>query len=109
MKSKLTSLFATMCAVVFSPAVTAQDQIKEPVKVTPEAYIRSETDRQFGNIENLVTGIKFSSVFVLYLRCTFFLSAAVAGGGGDLSESLKSARELRALPKKLPPPQGSAL
>ena len=56
MKTKLTSIFAFACAVVIS-ATQAKAQSDAPVKVTPETYIRAETDRQFGLITKIAGGL----------------------------------------------------
>ena len=56
MKLTLTSIFASACAVVISPA-PAHAQSETSVKVTPETYIRAETDRSFANISKQGGGI----------------------------------------------------
>ena len=57
MKTKLTSLFAVACALAISAAAHAQAQTTAPVKVTPETYIRAETDRQFAEIVKMAGGV----------------------------------------------------
>jgi hypothetical protein len=53
------SLFALGCALAISaPAhAHAQTQTTSPVKVTPETYIRAETDRQFAEIVKMAGGV----------------------------------------------------
>jgi len=57
MKAKLTSLVACVCALAISAAACAQAQTTATVKVTPETYIRAETDRQFGEIVKMSGGV----------------------------------------------------
>jgi hypothetical protein len=57
MKTKLISLFAFACALAISAAAHAQAQTTAPVKVTPETYIRAETDRQFAEIVKMAGGV----------------------------------------------------
>jgi hypothetical protein len=57
MKTKLTPLFAVACALAISAAAHAQAQTTAPVKVTPETYIRAETDRQFAEIVKMAGGV----------------------------------------------------
>ncbi len=57
MKAKNTALIAFVSAVVISAAAQAQDQATPPVKVTPETYIRAETDRQFGIVDKMAGGV----------------------------------------------------
>ena len=47
MRLKLTTIFVFACAVVNLAAVQAQAQSDAPVKVTPETFIRAETDARF--------------------------------------------------------------
>jgi len=53
---KITRLFAIACALAISPA-HAQAQTTTPMKVTPETYIRAETDRQFAEIVKMAGGV----------------------------------------------------
>jgi hypothetical protein len=57
MKTGRESLFVVACAFTISAATYAQVQTNSSVKVTPETYIRAETDRQFGEIEKMAGGI----------------------------------------------------
>jgi hypothetical protein len=56
MKTKLSSHFAFACALAIS-AAHAQAQTAAPVKVTPDTYIRAETDRQFAEIVKMAGGV----------------------------------------------------
>ena len=57
MKTRLTAIIAFACAVVMSTTVQAQAQSAAPVKVTPETYVRAETDRRFAGIIQGAGGI----------------------------------------------------
>jgi hypothetical protein len=57
MKTRLTSLLAFAFALGTSAPVPVQAQTSTPVKVTPETYIRAETDRQFAEIVKMAGGV----------------------------------------------------
>lgn len=57
MKTRLASFFAFACLLAISAAAYAESQTNTSVKVTPETYIRAETDRQFGEIVKMAGGI----------------------------------------------------
>lgn len=57
MRTKLTSLFALAFALAFLAAAHARAQTTAPVTVTPETYIRAETDRQFAEIIEMAGGV----------------------------------------------------
>jgi hypothetical protein len=68
MKTKLRGMFACICAVFIAVSgngsktgsaatPTTATAGKTGVKVTPETYIRAETDRQFGNIVKMAGGV----------------------------------------------------
>jgi hypothetical protein len=56
MNPKLASLFVFLCTLA-TTAADGRAQKTDPVKVTPETYIRAETDRQFGEIVKMAGGI----------------------------------------------------
>ena len=62
----ITSLFAFACALAIS-AAHAQAQTTAPVKVTPETYIRAETDRQFAEIAKMAGGIKPEPIGLVFV------------------------------------------
>lgn len=49
-------IIAAVCAVSIA-SVTVHAQTNEPLIVTPETYIRAETDRQFGEIVKMAGGV----------------------------------------------------
>ena len=63
MKTKLSSNFAFACAVAISATVQAQAQSDAPVKVTPETFIRAETDGRFAGIVKRAGGVNTPSYF----------------------------------------------
>ena len=60
-KPKLTTICAFACAVALS--VEAQAQSVSSVKVTPDTFIRAETDGRFAGIIKRAGGINRPSVF----------------------------------------------
>jgi hypothetical protein len=54
---RIAHFFAFGCALAISAAAHAQAQTTSPVKVTPETYIRAETDRQFAEIVKMAGGV----------------------------------------------------
>ena len=59
----LNSIFAFACAVVMSATVQAQAQSAAPVKVTPDTFIRAETDGRFAGIIKRAGGVNLPSHF----------------------------------------------
>jgi len=57
MKTKFISSVTLSCAIVILAAVMAPAQAAQPVKVTPQTYIRAETDRQFGEGVKMAGGV----------------------------------------------------
>ena len=57
MKKKLTPVVAFACVLAMAAVAHAQAQPTAPVKVTPETYIRAETDRQFADIAKMAGGV----------------------------------------------------
>jgi len=57
MKIKLTITLFFICALAFLALVEAEGQETSAVKVTPETYIRAESDRQFGIIPKMAGGL----------------------------------------------------
>ena len=47
MKTQLASVFAFACAAIVPATVQAQNQAASPVKVTPETFVRAESDGRF--------------------------------------------------------------
>ena len=76
-KLTLTSIFVFACVLAVS-AVQAQAKAKDSVKVTPETYIRAETDRQFAGVAKMAGGV---NRFYHFRRATSgaFGSAAFSG------------------------------
>ena len=63
MKAILTSIVAIACAVVISTTVQAQAQSDTPVKVTPETFIRAETDGRFAGMIKRAGGVNRPGYF----------------------------------------------
>ena len=57
MKTRITPAFAFACALAMAAVAHAQAQPTAPVKVTPDTYIRAETDRQFAEIVGMAGGV----------------------------------------------------
>ena len=57
METRLAAIFAFACAVVIS-AMQVKAQSDAPVKVTPETFIRAETDARFAGIIKRAGGMK---------------------------------------------------
>jgi hypothetical protein len=57
MNTRLIRICAFFCTVVISAMAPAQDSATPPVTVTPDTYIRAETDRQFGTIVKMAGGV----------------------------------------------------
>ena len=62
MKTRLAAIFAFACAVVIS-AMQVKAQSDAPVKVTPETFIRAETDARFAGIIKRAGGVNRPSYF----------------------------------------------
>ncbi|MFN7732931.1 MAG: hypothetical protein ACK5OB_13580 [Pirellula sp.] len=60
MNPKLASLFVFLCTLA-TTAADGRAQKTDPIKVTPETYIRAETDRQFGEIVKMA-GASIASI-----------------------------------------------
>ena len=63
LKTKLTSIAVFACAVVISTMTQAQAQSAAPVKVTPETFIRAETDARFAGTIKRAGGVNRPSYF----------------------------------------------
>ena len=51
------AIFPFTCTLAVAILLPFQLEATEPVTVTPETYIRAETDRQFGEIEQMAGGV----------------------------------------------------
>jgi hypothetical protein len=57
MTTRLTPIFAVLGAFAILVATHAQASKATPVKVSPQTYIRAETDRQFAEIMGMAGGV----------------------------------------------------